>query len=180
MNNGQQLDQISLIGYRCTGKTTVGRLLTRKLNWDFADADELVCELAGKEIADIFREDGESTFRDLEQQAIAQLVCRKHLVLSVGGGAVMRSVNAAALRAAGIVCWLAASPTEIVARLENDPVTLKQRPSLTNKSVADEVAEVLDTRLPVYQACATFKIDTDGKTPDEVANEIHHRVTSRK
>lgn len=171
---------LSLIGYRCTGKTTVGRLLAQKLAWTFADADEWVTEMAQKEIAAIFQEDGEPTFRDLEQQAIASLIQQTPLVLSVGGGAVMRPANAAALTAAGPVVWLMASSAEIVRRLELDPVTSQQRPSLTSQSVSEEVADVLTQREAVYQTCATLKIDTEGKTPNEVADEIFRQVTTKE
>jgi shikimate kinase len=170
---------LSLIGYRCTGKTTVGRLLAQKLAWTFADADDWVREMAQKEIADIFQDDGESTFRDWEEQAIATLLQQTPLVLSVGGGAVMQPANAAALTAAGPVVWLLASPEEIVRRLECDPVTLTQRPSLTSQSVTTEVADVLAQRAPVYQSCATFMIDTEGKTPAEVADEVYRQVTTK-
>ena len=170
-------DVLSLIGYRCSGKTTVGRLVADRLGWDFADADEQVRQLAGKEIAEIFADEGEPVFRDWETAAIAELVQRSPLVLSVGGGAVMRPVNRTAMAQAGPVGWLMASEEEIVRRLESDPTTLKQRPSLTAKSAREEVAEVLAVRRPVYEACATFKIDTEGKTPAEVADEIHQWVT---
>ena len=167
---------VSLIGYRCSGKTTVGKLLAERLGWEFSDADNLVRELAGCEIAEIFRSEGESVFRDWEEQAIAALVQRSPLVLSVGGGAVMRPANAKALTKAGVVCWLTASVDEIVERLGADQATLKQRPALTSMNVLKEVSQVLAERESVYRSCATFSVDTDGKTPAEVADEIVVRL----
>ena len=171
---------ISLIGYRCTGKTTVGQLLAKKLNWPFADADDWVRESTQKEIAQIFTEEGEEAFRDLEQQAIATLSKAAPLVLSVGGGAVMRPANAAALSDAGPVVWLVASTAEIVRRLQGDPTTQRQRPPLTGTNVTEEVAEVLASRESTYRQYATHIVDTEGKMPVEVMEEVFRAVSDER
>src|SRR5690348_4091507 len=95
-----------LIGYRGTGKTTVAQLLALRLGWDWIDADVELELRAGKSIAAMFADDGEPAFRELETQVLADLVRREKAVIAAGGGAVMKDANRAALALAGCVVWL--------------------------------------------------------------------------
>lgn len=167
---------ISLIGYRGTGKSTVGRQLGLRLGWDWVDADVEIELAAGKSIAAIFADDGESAFRDLEQQVLQQLCQRCRLVLAAGGGAVLRAENRAALQQAGPVVWLRADVPTILARLAADPTTTERRPNLTSMGGAGEVEVLLARRTPLYQACANLTIDTLGKQPAEIVDEILRQV----
>lgn len=161
-----------LIGYRGTGKSTVARQLALRLGWEWVDADVELEFQAGKSIRAIFDEDGETAFRDLESSVIEQLCARDKIVLAAGGGAILREQNRAHLRTNSKVVWLQADVATIVARLEADAATREQRPALTAAGTAQEVSSVLEQRTPVYRECADVEIDTEGKTPAEVAEAI--------
>ena len=163
---------LTLIGYRATGKTTLARLLAERLGWDWIDADVEIERRAGKTIARMFAEDGQPAFRDLEATVIADLCRREHLVLAAGGGAPLRADNRAAMRAAGKVVWLRARPETIHARMAGDAITASRRPSLTDKDGLAEIVHLLEVREPAYRETADLAIDTEDKTPTEVATEI--------
>ena len=122
--NGRSTDGppagLALIGARGSGKSTVGRLVADRLGWAFEDADEALERAAGRSIAAIFADDGEPTFRDLEERTIAALTGRSRLVLATGGGAVLRESNRRALRRFGLVVWLDADPETLAGRLRAD------------------------------------------------------------
>lgn len=167
---------IFLIGYRGCGKTTVAYELGEKLGWEWVDADSVVEQWAGKSIAAVFEEDGESAFRDLESQVLDDLVQRQQTVIALGGGAVLRQVNRDTIAGHGIVVWLTATVETLLQRVENDPATASRRPDLTTSGGRSEFEVLLAERTPIYQACATFAVDTEGKTPADVADEIVTRL----
>jgi shikimate kinase len=161
-----------LIGYRGAGKTTVARRLALTLGWDWVDADVEIELRAGKSIAAIFSDDGEQAFRDLESQVVTEL-CRRHRhVLAVGGGAVLRPENRRALRRAGHVVWLRVRPETVLARLAADPSTTDRRPNLTTAGGEAEVRQLIEARRPIYDEVADCSVDTDGKSPERIADEI--------
>ena len=162
---------IFLIGYRGTGKTTVARLVAEQLDWQAIDADHEIELRAGKSVAAIFAEDGEAVFRDLEAQVVADLGRRTKIVVAPGGGAVLRPETRDAMRAAGPIVWLTAGIDTITQRLAADAASGSRRPNLTAGGRA-EIEALLAERTPIYRACATFVVDTEGKTPAEVADEI--------
>jgi shikimate kinase len=167
---------LTLIGYRATGKTTLARLLAERLGWDWIDADvEIECR-AGKTIAQIFAEDGEPVFRDIEAQVIADLCRRDPMVLAAGGGAPLRAESRQAMRQAGTVVWLSARPETILARMSGDTTTTTRRPDLTDKGPLQEIIHLLEVRTPIYQESAHCTVDTEGKTPNELADEIIEQV----
>ena len=161
-----------LIGYRGTGKTTVGRLLATQLGWNFADADDLIETTAGRSIADIFATEGEAGFRDREAAAIRELCKRQRLVLATGGGVVLRPANRDLLRSAGFVVWLTASPETCWSRLQSDPTTSIRRPNLTATGGLEEIRGLLAFREPLYRELAHFVIGTDSPSPEAVATAI--------
>lgn len=163
---------ILLIGYRGTGKSTVAPALAAKLGWDWIDADEELEHRAGKSIAAIFADDGEPAFRDLESQVVADLCGRSSIVIALGGGAVLREENRQTIRATGPVIWLRAGVDEIVARIAADSATASRRPQLTAAGGRAEIETLLAARTPHYQECATFVVDTEGKSPATIADEI--------
>jgi len=163
---------IFLIGYRCTGKTTVGRELAKRLGMEFIDADDYLVGKAGKSIKQMFAEDGEQAFRDLEQKCLAELAARDGLVVAAGGGAVLRQANTDCMRKAGKVILLEADADTIYARLTGDPKTDAQRPSLTRKSQYDEIVHLLEYRKPYYDAAAEFVFDSSRLTPRQIVDEI--------
>jgi len=163
---------ITLIGYRATGKTTLAKLLAERLGWDWIDSDVEIERRAGKIIARIFAEDGEPAFRQLEAQVIADLCRRNKLVLAAGGGVPLREDNRQAVRSAGKVVWLQARPETIHARMTADATTADRRPNLTSKGGLEEITELLAKREPIYRQTADIQIDTEGKTPEQLADEI--------
>lgn len=172
-----QRTSIALIGYRGTGKTTIAEQLASRLGWDFVDADVEIERRAEKSIAEIFADDGEPAFRELESTVVAELCGRQCTVIALGGGAVLRQSNRSAMRSCGAVVWLKATVGAIERRLEADPSTAARRPKLTKSGGRSEIERLLAERTPIYQACATLEVDTEDKTPAEIANEILAAIT---
>ena len=170
---------IALIGYRGTGKTTVARLLAARLGYDWVDADVEVEVRADKSIASIFEESGEAAFRDLEAEVIADLCQRQQTVLALGGGAILRDENRRQIAQCQEVAWLRVSAEVIAERLASDPTTVDRRPNLTNQGGLHEIEQLLAEREPIYRACATLEVDTECRTPAEVAGEIEQAIRKR-
>lgn len=165
-------DMIFLVGYRGTGKSTVGRLLAGRLGWAFADADEYVEQVAGKSIREIFATEGEPAFRALEAHTIEQLSARTGYVIATGGGAILRESTRELLKARGFVAWLTAAPETVLGRLRTDPTTGERRPNLTALSSEDEVRALIAVREPLYREVADFAVATDTISPEGVSDAI--------
>ena len=165
-----------LVGYRGTGKSTVGRILAGMLNRKFVDVDKEIEARAGRSIATIFAEAGEPVFRDCEEQTLAVLLDQyPEAVVATGGGSVMREQNRSRMRAFGHIVWLTAEPHELARRLEADKRGAELRPPLTPAGTIAEIVHVLRERTPVYEGLADLVIETGGKTPEEVAAVILER-----
>lgn len=136
------------------------------------DADVEVELRAGKSIAAIFAEQGEPAFRDLETTVVAELCGREAVVLALGGGAILRETNRKSLKACREVVWLQATPETLLGRLAGDTTTPDRRPNLTNHGGRAEIEVLLAEREPIYRTCATLEVDTEGKQPAEIADEI--------
>jgi shikimate kinase len=162
-----------LIGYRGTGKSTVARLLAERLEWPWYDADVEIESRAGKSIAQIFADDGEGAFRDWESRVVADLATRANTILALGGGAILRPENRAAILRQGRVCYLARNPWR---RIEQDQSTAGRRPNLTAAGGITEIIATLDARRNVYRQCAHHEVDTQGRTPAEVADAILEQI----
>jgi shikimate kinase len=165
-----------LIGYRGTGKTTVAQQLALALGREWVDADVEVELRAGKSIAAIFADDGEPVFRDLEAQTLAELLRRERIVAAAGGGVVLRESNRRLLAERARVVWLQASVETILNRVAADSSTADRRPNLTTAGGPAEVVKLLDEREPLYRQCAETAIDTENKSPGEIAAEIINRL----
>ena len=163
---------LHLIGYRGTGKTTVAAALAARLGWSWVDADAELERAAGRTIAEIFAEGGEEAFRELESQTLAELCARDKIIVSVGGGGVLREQNRTLLRNSGKVIWLQAAPETIYRRMAHDPTTASRRPNLTNAGGLPEIRQLLLARAPIYEQSADLRVDTEGKSPAQVADEI--------
>jgi shikimate kinase len=165
-----------LIGYRGSGKTTVARELARRLGWDAIDLDDEIERAAGKSIADVFAQDGEAAFRDLEAAALDRCLTHERMILATGGGIVLREANRLKLhdvrRRGARVVWLRASPETTQRRMAADSGTASRRPNLTPLGGLREIVELLAQRTPLYQDCARLTVDTEGKTAEQVAEEI--------
>jgi len=160
---------IALVGFMGTGKTSVGLVLSEKLGNTFIEIDALVAERAGKSIPEIFSEDGEATFREMEKQAVAEVSQKSGFVISCGGGAVLDPQNVASLRRNSVIVLLTAPLEEILQRVARNVDT---RPLLNTSNLEDRVSELLRTRQPFYLKAADYIVDTSGLEPKEVADAI--------
>ena len=153
---------IVLTGFMGSGKSTVGRLVADVLQRDFVDSDNLIVERAGKSIAQIFAEEGEEGFRMLESSVCQHLATKDDLVIATGGGALLDEANRCALKKGGLLICLLASPAAIRQRLARE----------SGRPLFDGEWETLyRERLPTYQGIA-HRIDTDDRTPPEVAQKV--------
>ena len=167
---------IYLIGYRGTGKSTVAKHLASRLDVSFSDADLLIERRGYRTIAEIFAEEGELAFRDLEQQVVADLAEAEPQVVALGGGSVLREANRQAISGSPVI-WLQASPTVLAKRLAADAASPSQRPSLTGAGLLEEIEQVLAERTPIYRQCATLEVDTENRSPDAIAEVIYRELT---
>lgn len=165
---------VSLVGYRTSGKTTVGRLLAERLERTFYDCDIHIEQRTGLSIAEIFERCGESYFRELESQALESLARRDGIVLATGGGAVLRYKNVQLLQRSGPVVYLSVSAEEAFKRMVKDPGSARTRPPLTDLDLLTEIREHLRVRAPHYSTAATLRVNVDGLDADAVAGRIHH------
>lgn len=161
--------RVVLVGPMGAGKTTVGRILAQRWGVGLRDTDAEVEAVAGKPVSEIFVDDGEAVFRDLEAAAVAKALAEHHGVLSLGGGAVLRESTRALLAGRSVV-YLRVGLADAVKRVGVG----QGRPLLQGAlgGVRARVKHLLDERDPVYRAVAAYVVDTDGKTAAEVADEI--------
>jgi shikimate kinase len=160
---------IVLIGYRGTGKSTVGRLLSTRLGRELVSTDAEIVKRAQRTIPEIVNKEGWEYFRDLESDVCRELGIRDQLVIDTGGGAILREQNVEALKKNGTLFWLTASVETIARRIGGD----NQRPSLTGtKSFVDEIEDVLRERTPKYQAAADRIIATDDQSIVQLTEAI--------
>ena len=165
-----------LIGYRGTGKSTVGRILAGRLGRTFLDCDLEIEARANRSVREIFVEHGEPAFRDWEERTLAELTeGRPSAVLATGGGAILREANRRRLRDFGFVAWLTAHPSVLVRRLEADRRGLAERPALTSAGTLEEIVQVLRVRTPLYAQLADAVIETGEKSPEQVVDSILDR-----
>jgi len=164
--------KIIVIGYRCTGKTSVGKRIAVRLGVPFYDTDELIQRHVGKTVREIVDEEGWNTFRAAEKAIIKQFPSFVDAVIAVGGGAVMEAENREVLHGNGFCVWLTADLKTIVERMKNDKASAAQRPPLSDDSLERETAEIIEIRRPVYQELADCTVDTAGKEIDAVADEV--------
>ena len=169
-----------LIGYRATGKTSVGARLAMLLHRPFVDLDQVLVREAGRPIADIVAQGGWAEFRRREKELVARYAATPNQVLAPGGGAVLDPDNVAALRDNGIIIWLTADPDTIQARLAQDQPRDVNRPSLTGSDAIQEVTEVLSQRAPLYQAAAQIIVDTTHREVAQVVELVLEALKSEE
>ncbi len=160
---------IVLIGYRGTGKSAVGEILSAILGMRCISMDAEIVKRAGMSIPKIVEKYGWQKFRDLESEQALELSRADNIVIDTGGGVIETPENIEALKTNSCIFWLKASADEIVSRIQGDT----ERPSLTpGKTFIQEVREVLELRMPKYKSAAQYEIDTDGLSPEQVADMI--------
>ena len=169
------MKNIVLTGFMGTGKTTIGRALAKKLQMRLVDIDEEIEKEQKMSINDIFSRHGEPHFRDIETAMIQELSRDKNIIISTGGGAVLRDENMEALKENGIIFCLNATAETILERTGRN----QDRPLLKVENPKEKINELLAYRRPFYER-AGIMIETDGKTPLEVVQEIMEIVKWRR
>jgi shikimate kinase len=158
---------IVLTGFMGTGKSAVGRILSERLGRPLLDADDVLEQETGRTVPQIFSEEGEEGFRELEKKVVQKLASAQAQVITTGGGAVLDPENRAALEAAGILICLRAQPETILARIEMEA----HRPLIEGGDRLKKIQELLSARAGIYDQIP-HQVDTDGQTPLQVAKKI--------
>lgn len=166
MAQARRSPQIVLIGPMGVGKSTVGRLLAERLGVAFLDGDAVVVEREGREISDIFIDEGEEYFRDLERRLTLELLAEQDGVLALGGGAPIQEAVGAALEGLPVL-FLDVGIADAAKRIGFDG----SRPLLAVNPRASWV-RMMNERRPVYEGLARWRVDTAGRTPEDIADEI--------
>jgi shikimate kinase len=164
--SGAARPRVVLVGAMGAGKSTVGRLVAEALDVDFLDTDEVVERETAKTVADIFIEDGEGRFRELERAAVAEALATHDGVLALGGGAVL-DVSTRELLDGHRVVFLRVGLSDAAKR-----VGLGVSRPLLLGNVRGRIKQLLDERAPIYEAVATHVVDTDGLAAEEVAERV--------
>ncbi|GAB6099049.1 shikimate kinase [Halanaerocella petrolearia] len=161
------MNNIVLVGFMGTGKSAVGQKLATRLDYKFVDLDHKIVEEDGREISDIFAEEGEDFFRDLETEVTAKVAQDANQVIATGGGVVLREENISNLKQNGILILLEATPEEILERTENDD----NRPLLDVEDPLAKIKSMLAVREEKYD-CTPYQIDTTELSINEVVEKI--------
>jgi shikimate kinase len=169
------MKNIILTGFMGTGKTAVGRRLAMLLNMELIDVDTEIEKSQQMTINEIFKQFGEPGFREIETDMIQKLSERRDVIISTGGGAVLKQKNMDALRKQGIIICLMASPQTILKRTSHN----SNRPLLKVEDPFEKIKELLNFRKPFYEK-ADILIDTEDKTPLQIAEEIIDKIKGFK
>lgn len=167
---------IYLIGYRCCGKTSVGKALSRLLEWQFLDTDAQVVQQSGMSIAEMVATHGWAYFRSREKDVLDQTRFLDRHVIATGGGVILDTDNVRAMQEIGRVIWLKVSPETVRIRMAGDPETLLQRPALTAVGSIDEIGKVLMERQPLYERAAHLALDTDRLDVETICQKIIEHI----
>jgi len=174
MRSRKANNNIALIGFSATGKTVVAQKVAERLNWVFIDTDDEIVKLSGKTIPEIFKQDGEAKFRQLEQKVLKQACHKEQVVIATGGGAIIDPQNQNLLLQTSVVVCLEAKPETIYQRLLHDTLYSANpvvRPLLAGDNPLERIKQLKTKRQPYY-AIADWTVHTDNLTIDEVSREI--------
>jgi shikimate kinase len=166
------MSNIFLIGFMGTGKSTIAETLKRKYDMQIVDMDAEIEKEQKMVISDIFATKGEEYFRDLETQLIKDLQKKDNVVVSCGGGAVLRDENVTEMRKSGKVVLLNATPETILQRVKNS----HNRPLLEGNKNVDFIRELMSKREDKYNAAAEITVSVDNRDVDEIADEVYRKV----
>ena len=169
---------IYLIGYRCTGKTSVGKYLANILGWPFLDADVELVNEHGITISEIVATQGWESFRKKEKDIVKKLSSLDKHVIATGGGAILDEENVTNIKKSGISIWLRATPETVKNRILKDETTEDSRPSLTSKGLMEEIEETLIYRNPFYEKAMDFFVDTDNLDIENVCLAVQKKLVS--
>jgi shikimate kinase len=165
-----------LIGYRCTGKTTIGKAIAAAIEWSFVDADTLLVRECGKPIKEIVDTEGWDAFRRMERSTLKQICTADRQIVATGGGVVLDKANIKAMKTSGMVIWLGATAETIQKRMLQDKNTGNFRPALTDKGRMGEIEDLLLKRNPYYESASDFSIQTDDVPVSEITQTIIEKL----
>ena len=168
-------ERVYLVGPMGAGKSTIGRILADELDYAFVDVDRESEGRAGVDIPWIFDKEGEPGFRERETLALESFCERSQLLISTGGGAVMREQNRRLMHGNGTVIYLYTSIAEQVRRTGRD----RRRPLLQQGNPAEILERLMGERDPLYREVAHIIVDTDNRTPRNVALELTQQLRSQ-
>ena len=170
---------IYLIGYRCTGKTSMGRMLAERLDWRFVDTDQYIVEKAGMAISEMVAQHGWNFFRRKEKRVLTELSHYDQLILATGGGIILDAENRTILKNnTNFVIWLQADAETIYHRMKEDEQSNVLRPALTESPLFYEIQETLAERILYYASVADFIVNTDQNSFEMVCDVIKKALRS--
>lgn len=169
MIDGRTFSNIALVGFMGTGKSTVGQLVAASLHFRFVDTDAMIEGMAGRKISEIFAEDGEPRFRELEREVVRRLASLEKTVIATGGGLIVNPENFESLRQHALIVCLWATPETIIKRVGHQT----HRPLLRVEDPLDRVRALLQERAPFYRK-ADVLLSSDFRKPKEVASHVVH------
>jgi len=170
------MKNIFLIGFMGCGKSTIAKRLSEKLGVAQIEMDELIVQEQGMPITEIFEKYGEEHFRDIETDLVRRLQEWDGVVVSCGGGAVLREENRKMMKESGAIVWLTAKPETILERVKNST----NRPVLNGHMNVEYIAELMEKRRACYEAAADFVVETDEKEREAICDEIKYIIDKRK
>lgn len=165
-------NNIYLIGFMGTGKSTVSRSLAELLGYEEIDTDAWIVRQQNRSIPEIFETQGEEYFRELETDLLRRMKSQQHKIISCGGGMVLREENTALMKETGVVVLLTATPQTILSRVENGA----DRPILNGNMNVEYIRGLMEKRAPYYEAAGEVVIVTDHRLPEEIAEEIKKKL----
>ena len=166
-----QVRNIILVGFMASGKSSVGRALSRRCGWPRVDADDEIVSRAGKPVADIFRDSGEDAFRELERTVISDLCQKSGRIIAAGGGSFIDEESRRSMLEGGTVFYLSTRPETIHRRVTGGNPNAPARPLLGRGNPLERIKELLAERAPAYSQ-AHYTIETDQLSPGQVAEAI--------
>ena len=164
---------IVLIGFMGAGKTTISDYLSTMFDMDIVEMDQVIAEREEMSIPDIFATYGEEYFRNCETELLKKMQSRKNVLISCGGGVVLRECNVEQMKKNGRVVLLTASPEEVYERVKDSD----DRPVLAGRKNVKGIAELMEARREKYEAAADIIVNTDHKTVLQVCEELVQRLT---
>ncbi len=170
-----EVSRVVLLGFMCSGKSTVGEALARRLEWRYLDFDVEIERREGASVQEIIAAEGEERFREMEAALTGEAAQEERMVLAPGGGWITRPEFLDGLGPGTLAVWLQVSPEETVRRLRRDPI---DRPFRDHPDPAGLIAEMLAERIPLY-ARADLSIPADTRSPESVAFEIEMLTRTR-
>lgn len=170
MNQARQIHNLALVGFMGTGKSSVGHLVASTLHFEFVDTDDLIEARARKRISDLFAQEGEARFRELERHIVAEISHFRKTVIATGGGLVVNPANMTSLKTHALVVCLWASPEVIWERVRHQ----SHRPLLQGPDPLEKIRRLLAEREPFYRA-ADVLLNTEMRSVKEVAHQAAHQ-----